>query len=52
MTIFNFLKESNVKPIEIVVEHNFKIVKPENIEKIVLKDGDVLEILRFIGEDK
>jgi sulfur carrier protein len=48
-TISDFLKENNIEPIEITIEHNFEIVKSENIRKIALKDGDTLEILRFIG---
>jgi len=49
INIADFLKSNNIDPIGVTVEHNLEIVNPENISKIVLKDGDILEILRFVG---
>ena len=47
--IADFLKKNNINPIGVTVEHNLEIVNQENIAKIILKEGDILEILRFVG---
>ncbi|MDR1721071.1 MAG: sulfur carrier protein ThiS [Endomicrobium sp.] len=47
--IADFLKSNNIDPIGVTIEHNLEIVNPENIAKVTLKDGDILEILRFVG---
>jgi sulfur carrier protein len=48
-TIFDFLKMNNVIPIGVTIEHNLKIIDPNDSKKIVLKNGDSLEVLRFVG---
>ncbi|GMO65296.1 MAG: hypothetical protein Nk1A_2510 [Endomicrobiia bacterium] len=47
--IADFLKNNNIDPIGVTVEHNLEIINQENIAKIILKEGDTLEILRFVG---
>lgn len=47
--IADFLKKNNINPIGVTIEHNLEIVNQENIAKIILKEGDTLEILRFVG---
>jgi sulfur carrier protein len=49
ISIADFLKSNNIDPIGVTVEHNLEIVNPENVAEIKLKDGDTLEILRFVG---
>jgi len=49
INIADFLKNNNIDPIEVIVEHNSEIVNQENITKIILEEGDTLEILRFVG---
>jgi sulfur carrier protein len=48
-TISDFLKDNNIDPIGVTVEHNFEIVNHESIAEITLKDQDTLEVLRFVG---
>ena len=48
-TIADFLKDNNINPIEVTIEHNFEIVNPKNVTNINLKDQDTLEVLRFVG---
>jgi sulfur carrier protein len=36
-------------PKSLVVEHNQQIVRQENWEATALSDGDVLELLNFVG---
>jgi thiamine-phosphate pyrophosphorylase len=47
--IADFLKNNNIDHIGVTVEHNSEIVNPEDITRIALKEGDVLEVLRFVG---
>ncbi|MCA6079609.1 MAG: sulfur carrier protein ThiS [Endomicrobium sp.] len=47
--IINFLKSNNIDPIGVTIEYNFEVINSENIPGIMLKDGDTLEILRFVG---
>lgn len=47
--IADFLKKNNINPVGVTIEHNLEIVNQENIAKIILKEGDTLEILRFVG---
>ncbi|MDR1784611.1 MAG: sulfur carrier protein ThiS [Endomicrobium sp.] len=49
INIADFLKNNNIDPIEVTVEHNSEIVNQENITKVILEEGDTLEILRFVG---
>jgi sulfur carrier protein len=48
-TIFDFLKMNAIAPIEVAIEHNFKIIDPADTKKVILKNGDTLEVLRFVG---
>ena len=43
------LKACNYIPVQVVVELNEEIIKRENYDTTVLKDGDVVEILHFMG---
>ena len=36
-------------PGKIVVEHNGCIISPEDRAKVLLKDGDIVEIISFVG---
>ncbi len=44
-----FLKKNEYPFERIVVEHNGNIIKSAQWSSIVLKDGDRLEILAFVG---
>jgi sulfur carrier protein len=49
LSIADFLKSNNIDSIGVTVEYNFEVINAGNIAEIMLKDGDTLEILRFIG---
>ena len=49
MTVTEYLKACNYVPVQVVVELNEEIIKRETYDTTVLKDGDVVEILQFMG---
>ncbi len=44
-----FLKENNVNTTFVAVAHNGMILSKEEYPKVILKDGDTLEIIRPVG---
>ncbi len=44
-----FLKTEGYEPERVVVERNLDIVPRDELEKVVLEDEDVVEVLRFVG---
>jgi thiazole synthase len=49
-TIGDLLRELNVSPHAVVVEHNREIVRDrDRLDSIVLATGDSLEIVHFVG---
>ncbi|OEG69547.1 hypothetical protein ATZ36_08920 [Candidatus Endomicrobiellum trichonymphae] len=48
-SIADFLKSNNIDPIGVTVEYNFEVINAGSITEIMLKDGDTLEVLRFVG---
>ncbi len=49
MTIAAFLEDKSLQARSVVVEVNRSIVERENFTSHVLRDGDEVEIMRFIG---
>ncbi len=49
MDILSFLKKMKISPGSIVIEHNRKILDKDSLNSAVLKDGDELELIRFVG---
>ena len=49
VTVTEYLKACNYVPVQVVVELNEEIIKRETYDTTVLKDGDVVEILQFMG---
>ena len=49
VSVTEYLKARNYIPVQVVVELNEEIIKRENYDTTVLKDGDVVEILHFMG---
>ena len=49
VTVTEYLKACNYVPVQVVVELNEEIIKRETYDTKVLKDGDVVEILQFMG---
>lgn len=49
MTILAYLQQAGYAPERVVVERNLDIIPRESLDNTVLKDGDSVEILRFVG---
>lgn len=49
MSILNFLGLKGLNPDNVVVEHNYQIVKKNKWAETTLKENDNLEILAFVG---
>ena len=48
-TLLEYLQLKGVNPTTVAVERNGKIPGRENWGKIALVDGDVLELVKFVG---
>ncbi len=48
-TVYGLVKLKGFNPDTVIVEFNNELVKQENWDVTVLKNGDRLEILRFVG---
>jgi sulfur carrier protein len=49
LTIYCFLEQKGIIPASVVVEYNREIPEREKWKDILLKDGDELEIIKFMG---
>ena len=49
VSVTEYLKACNCIPVQVVVELTEESIKRENYDTTVLKDGDVVEILHFMG---
>ena len=49
MTLAQYLETASCNPGRIAVERNGEIVPKSAYEKTVLQDGDVVEVVRFVG---
>ncbi|KNY29982.1 sulfur carrier protein ThiS [Pseudobacteroides cellulosolvens] len=49
LSIKDYLESAGVDPKIVVVEYNFEIPDKSKWNEITLKDGDNLEIVKFIG---
>ena len=49
ITIGDLIRQKNLDPATIVVEHNLAIIESADLDRISLKQNDALEILRFVG---
>lgn len=48
-TIAGLLQNLQIEPKSVAVEVNLEIIKKHNYQKRVLKDGDSIEIVNFVG---
>ena len=48
-TVADLLKTLNLDPRKVVVELNEKIVRRDQVDRVVVDDNDRIEILRFVG---
>lgn len=49
VSLLGFLDESGLSAKTVVVERNGEIIPGDEFEKVELEEGDVLEVLRFVG---
>jgi sulfur carrier protein len=49
LTVKHLLKQLNIPFETVVVELNGDIIYKEEYEKVILKDNDKVEIVRFVG---
>jgi len=49
MTVKGLLESLKIEPARVVVEVNFKIIKKQEYPHYMLKDGDSVEIVSFVG---
>jgi len=48
-TLLELLKELELDPRAVVVEHNRKIVRRAGLEEVTVKEGDAIELVHFVG---
>ena len=48
-TISNLLKELGLKEDAVVVEINLNIIENEEYRSYIIKEDDVIEVIRFVG---
>jgi sulfur carrier protein len=49
MDILSFLEALKISPGSVVVERNREILHRNRFDQVVLKEGDELELIRFVG---
>ncbi len=49
LTILGLLEVLDIEPGRVAVEVNINIIKKMNYEEYLLKDGDAVEIVNFVG---
>ena len=49
LTVEGLLSHLEIEPARVAVEVNLNIVKKNDYHNCVLKDGDVVEIVNFVG---
>ncbi len=49
LNLAELIKNKNLLPERIVVEHNLRITRKEEWQKIILDEGDNIEIISFMG---
>jgi len=48
-TVAGLLEKLNIQTGRVAVEVNIEIIKKQNYEKHMLKEGDLIEIVNFVG---
>jgi thiamine biosynthesis protein ThiS len=49
ITIYEFLKSRNIRTEVVTIEHNGKIVNREDFRTTIIREGDELELIYFMG---
>ena len=48
-SVGNLVNELKLKDTPIVAEISGKIIKPENYDSTILEEGNIVELIRFVG---
>jgi thiamine biosynthesis protein ThiS len=48
-TLISFIKDMDLNPDTVVAECSGRIIKREEYDSLVLAEGNVLELIRFVG---
>ena len=48
-TLVSFIRDMDLNPDTVVAECDGKIIKRDEYDTLVLSDGNVLELIRFVG---
>ena len=48
-TLATLLAELNIEPRRVAVEHNLAIVKRAQYDSVIVREGDAIEIVNFVG---
>ena len=49
MDLLSLLEMLDISPVSVVLELNRKVICREMFEEVILKDGDELELVQFVG---
>jgi len=49
VTISALLAELNIDPRIVAVEHNVSVIKRQQYDRTIVREGDEVEIVRFVG---
>jgi len=49
LTVAGLLERLRVEPRRVVVEHNRRILRGEELGAVAVEDGDELELVHFVG---
>jgi thiamine biosynthesis protein ThiS len=49
ISILNLLGNLKLNSTKVVIELNREIIEPKDYPSIIVKDGDILEIVHFVG---
>jgi sulfur carrier protein len=48
-TLVSFITDMNLNPDTVVAECDGRIIKRDEYDTVILSDGNVLELIRFVG---
>ena len=48
-TLVSFIRDMNLNPDTVVAECDGRIIKRDEYDTLVLQDGNILELIRFVG---
>jgi len=49
LTVTALLKRLDIDPLRVAVEHNMVVLKRARFEDTVVRDGDEIEVVNFVG---